>query len=96
MKSPLALAQEIEKGCKKDIFYEPFTKPSECGQGRGVNLRYCEECEAKAQTLLDVCEWISEQMEKYDKEDYLKKECPYCKIFDESEKAIEICRRILK
>ena len=45
------------KGCGKDIFYEPFTKPSECGKGHGVNLRYCENCQniqrAQAQVLLD-------------------------------------------
>lgn len=87
MKSPLILAQEIEKGCGE---FRPFTREGwgviKCGEGK----YYCKICKAKAQTLLDVCEFIEDES---DLRIALKNNSD---LREEIEKAEEICRKVLK
>ena len=76
MKSPLEQAQHLKEGCCEI-----------CGIFNFRKYDYCPICKAKAQTLLETCEWLLDQKE-YELEFGIR--------FNENIKqAISICRSIL-
>ena len=62
---------ELEKGCgrRTKAQYKHYIRGINCGEfwDRKGEICYCPECEAKLQTLQEVCEEIEKEITKYKK-----------------------------